>query len=387
MSLEKEQGGTDSIDLFAHHMHGEPSSYGEMILNHRTNEKSLRDYINYIDTQNRPIKGINHNLDYVEIRKHVPEEFNLIFNNTSHFCKQEYLSDILYNEIKDEGGKFEKFPKHLYFELDGKKAVVINSSEVGVSDFGYDNRHFTVTGLDCGYEEYVDMSLDELIDLGKEAEITSPSHPYLPTYTIGKEFLYNFLETSKKEGITSALNYSTGYFPIANKISQGKIQKHFTFLEFISDLDILPSSIVEHLRIEQDIIELANEYDVPLLPELDGHSVLTKKCDGYGVLKNSAVDDFMRGDFPKDKLFDFEIIRYGKNEGITLFEFIKNFSDIVPGWNYDEGIAKSLRKRIMPEILNYSKKDYKKSFEKNLHTLDEMNLEEVIRNTYDPYNQ
>ena len=375
------------IDVFGHHMHGKTSSYGEVVQDQDTDKYSLQDFIegNYGE-EGEPVKGLNHVTDYVEIRKKVPKEINLLMNDTPHFHREEELYDDIYRKVEEEGGEFRKFDKHIYFEIDGKEAVVINSSEVGVTDRGYRNRHFTVTGLEMGYEEYADMSLDELTDLAKEAEITSPCHPFMPMFQTGKELLYGFLEETRKGEFDAAINYSTGYFPLGNELTRGEYQKYFSFLENLAGDNIqkLPEVIREQLRVEKTVTELAEEYDLPILPEIDSHAVVPEKLEGFGVLEEPAMKDFREGRFPAEKLKSSKIINYGFREGTSVREFFQSFGEVVPGWDFTEGSLKGLRKKLMPKILNYPKKDFEESFEKSLESLEDMDIDEVVENSYDP---
>ena len=373
----------NSLDIFGHHMHGETSSYG--ILKDEKNYKNINNYLETLKKEDRPIQGINHVIDYVKLREAVPKEFNLIFNDTPHLCKERKLNDIIYNDIKKKGGFYREFPKHIYFEIDGKKAVVINSSEVTVKNKDKGFSEFTVTGLKQGYQDYNSITLDELIDLSKEAEITSPSHPYMPLLSTEEETLYDFLDNVKKEeDINGALNYSTGYFSLLNKISRGDFHAKLGSLEKIINNDFFPKKLKDSISRKKDVVSLAREYNLPLLPEVDSHAFIPNRLEGFGVLKSSVMEDFEKGDFPTKKLFDSEIICYKNKEGISFKDFTKTFSDIYPGWNYEKGPFKKLREKLNRKFLNYSYNDYKEVFEESLNSLNEMDIDEVINNTYNP---
>ena len=375
------------IDVFGHHMHGPSSNWGEVVQDGETDIYNHREFADgSYGEEGVPQIGLNHVTDYVEIRKNVPKEINLIMNDTPHFHREEELYDEIYRKVKEEDGEFRKFDKHIYFEIDGKEAVVINSSEVGVTDRGYRNRHFTVTGLEMGYEEYADMSLDELTDLAKEAEITSVCHPFMPMFQTGKELLYGFLEETRKEDFDAAINYSTGYFPLGNELTRGNYQKYFNFLEDLAGEKIqkLPEIIREQLRVEKSVTELAEEYDLPLLPEIDSHAVIPEKLEGFGVLEEPAMKDFREGRFPADKLKRSKIIKYGFREGTSVGEFFQSFGEAIPGWDFTEGPMQGIRRKVMPKILNYPKKDFEDSFERSLESLGDMDIDEVVENIYDP---
>ncbi len=371
------------VDLFGHHMHSVSSSYNS---NKKFKESfdydNIQEFLDDFYQEKEELPEGNHFVDYFEIRKKVPESINLVMNDTTHEVNEDRSYDELYRKVKEEGGEFRKFDKHIYFEIDDKEAVVINSAEVGVGNHGHDESHFTVTGLEMGYEEYDTFTMDELSDFAKEAEITSVAHQYLPLFHTGKEVLYEFLEETKKKDFRAGINYSTGYFKLGNKLARGEIQKYNPLNGFFDRFsDKLPDFLVEQLRVEKDIVELAEEYDLPLIPEIDAHSIIPEKFQGAGVLKESVMEDFKEGKFPADELLETDVLDYGNKE-ISVFEFIRMYSDVFPGWNYEKGNKKGIKEKILSPVFNYYPQEHKEDFEKSIKSLEEMDVEEIKENSY-----
>ncbi len=374
--------GSEKEDILLHHMHSMSSSYGEKLVEEEYDgEKSFNDFIEDV-YKNGNFEG-NHFMDYFQIRKSVDKDINLIFNDTTHHIKEDKSYDFLYEKVKEENGEFRKFDKHVYFEVNGKEAAVINSSEVEVSDYGHERSHFTVTGLEMGYEEYNDITLDQLTDLAKEAEMTSVAHPYMPFFQTGKELLYGFLEETKKGDFEAAINYATGYFPLGNILTRGEIQKYNPLKKFIDGkTEKLPKFLSEQLIIDEDLKDLAEKYDLPLIPEIDGHSMVPKKLQGSALLKDSAMKELREGDFPSEKIFDVELVDYGK-KGISMPEFLRMYSEVFPGFKYEKGSKKGLKEKILSPIFNYYPEEYKEDFYKSLESLKDVSVEDIRENSYD----
>lgn len=367
--------GESKGDIFLHHMHSRTSSFiNELVKG--SEGCSLDDYVeeNFYGGS----KPGNHFIDYFSFRKAVDKNINLIFNDTTHRIKEDRSYDEVYKKVKKESGEFRKFEKHVYFEIGGKEAVIINSSEVNVTDKGSNKSHFTVTGLDMGYEDFGDLSLEGLTDLAKEAEITSVAHPYLPVYHTGKELLYSFLEKTNKDEFRAGINYSTGYFKIGNMLSRGEIQKYLPTKKLVGLLGdkILPETIYEQLIVEETVTELAEKYGLPLIPETDGHSLAPERLQGTCILENTVMDELSEGKLPVEKLLDFKVVDYGYG-GLTFPGFIRSFPGVMPFWNYREGSEKNLFQKILSPVFNYYPEEFREDFEESLKSLKNTSFEDL----------
>jgi len=356
----------ETVDLFLDHTHTD-----------RSNE--YMDELQDVDE----LTANNHRIDYLAIRDKVPEDINVIFNRTEHHATDTDFYDELREEVEELGGEFKEFERHVYWELDGKEAAIINSVEASVED---KDTHILLNGLPINDGEYYELSEDKLYQEAQEAEWIAPAHSFLP-YSNFYDRLDEFLgQAAEDDGIRPALGYTTGYSPTWNLLARGEIQKYvpdfvYDGLSTIAGLfsDEWEELIADQKHIERsvyDVQEEAEERGIPLpfVPELDLHVVVPDRLEGTAVLEETAMDDLKDGELPTGKLLDTKVLRYSPLlEGMTFRDQAHTIPDRIPG--YDKEMWPSLPR---------TEQEFKGIFESSLEGLEEMNVEEIRENTYDP---
>jgi len=233
-----------------------------------------------------------------------PPDLNLIFTRTEHWQADPARFDRLANRVSKRGGTVNRFESHVVFKIAGSRGAVINGIETSLQT---EDSHITVCGLPIEHRPPARVcSLDELCDLGREAAWVAPAHPRFPKLGFPDSRLRSFLNRVSNEPFDVALGYMTGYPALLNALARGKHTAH-------------------------PISAYAQEYEIPLLPELDWHTALPRTPTGFGVVGDKAFVSLSNGEIPTTQLLAAKPIKTGQwFAGMTWLDFFRTFPGAIP---------------------------------------------------------
>lgn len=260
---------------------------------------------NRFEDEIRDLQINTHATDYVELTRVLPEGQDAIFVKTDHWKTDPSYFERIQSEVEASGGSFERFDTYICLKLENSTGVVINGVESSLLD---DKYHVTICGLPLSDKSlYRTLELRELIDIGTRAEWIAPAHIGMPFHKFPEAYLNDLFERAEKKRATVALGYSTGYFPMYNRISRNEI----------------PS--------RKSVIDYANQYQVPLTPELDLHGAVPRGFSGCGVVDSSVMVDINGGTLPTKTILNANLLRPpGFQPGLTLFQFLQDYAAFLP---------------------------------------------------------
>lgn len=220
-------------------------------------------------------------LYYDEFVEAVPDSYDVVFTKTDHWVPRTELYGRLKDKIKEKGGYTEQFDRHLYGELSGSRFAVINGVEASVEE---KDQHFTLNGLKIGEEKkYKNLSLEELYEESREAQLVCPAHPLTPGVSTPDRILEEFLEHSEEEDYEVGIEVAKGYSSAFNLLSLGLHRK-----------------IVG----KRSLFDYSEDYDVPLIPETDWHAYIPRDLKGTAELAPDTIEALSQGVIPVEKLLD-----------------------------------------------------------------------------------
>lgn len=265
---------------------------------HTPDSNRFEEAIRSIDIQ-------SHRADYVAITERLPPGMDAVFVKTDHWQTDPTYFDRLENRLRRHDADLARFESHACFELDGSHACVINGVEASVESVGM---HLTIGGLPLDdADRYYNISVDRLGDLAGTAGWLAPAHIGMPFHRIPPEKMDELFETATARDLPFAVGYSTGYFPRYNRLARNEWP--------------FRTSVREH----------AQEYGVPLLPELDLHGVLPRGFSGCGVLDMTVMASLRDGELPVDGLLDSDLLSpAGCPDGLSVRQFLQNYAVFLP---------------------------------------------------------
>ncbi len=271
---------------------------------------------NKFEKEVRDLVISSHATDYVEILSRLPAGCDAVFVKTDHWKTDPSYFDRLESRLPDEDAPFERFDTHVCFDINGSTGIVINGVEASLIT---EKWHVIIAGLPLtDSARYCDIGIDELVDIGTEAAWFAPAHVGMPFHRIPDTHLSTLFERASERDVDVALGYTTGYFPLYNLVVRNEIP------------------------FKQSVHDLATRHDIPMLPELDLHSVMPPRFSGCGVIDEKAVSSLINGDIPTEAIFAADLYRpSGTKPGITLRQFVRNyamFAPLVSGWDDPEAV-------------------------------------------------
>ncbi|MDY6770386.1 MAG: hypothetical protein SV186_00340 [Candidatus Nanohaloarchaea archaeon] len=331
-----------------------------LFLNH-THTATSNDF-----TEQYGSRDVNHHTDYIAITEQLPDDISIVYNRTEHDRTGTDLYDDIRAEVEARGGEYEQFERHAWFRLDGTEAAVINSVEASVED---EDWHYTINGLPIEDQDYHDLSEDGLYDAAQDAAWTAPAHPFIPEFQPPEDQLDRFFQQAQEDGFQAAINYSTGYSPLVNRLARGETSGLLTAVETVRGL--LGGS---DDTTDRDVHHYADQYDIPLVPELDSHAALPDRLEGSGVIDTDVMDDLRDGDIPGDDLLGSDVLSYSEpgDEGLSWPQFLTSFPDTAP--LYDTGLLP------LPD----TEDEFSDAMERSLAGLDDIEPGELLENAYTP---
>lgn len=272
------------------------------------------------------MNAINHNAAYAALIDHLPADVTPIIVRTEHYTADPAFFDEHHGfpaRVKREyGGDYELHDTHVTGEIDGTSFAVINGVEASMNR---DSSHVTVAGLDTDSEDvFFNLDTTELYDAVVEADgawlATAHQHyryPGVKDMSIPDNELHNLFTHAQGGEVPVAVGYTTGYDQINNMVARGTSR-----------------SLVG----KPDVHDYAEEYDVPLVPEIDWHIAVHPGLEGTGVLREPVWDDLAEIDRVADmdvgKLLETDIVSYASDqrfkatEGLSATAF---YRDTFPG--------------------------------------------------------
>ncbi len=298
--------------------------------------------------------GGNHHVNYLELMEYLPEGVDAVVTRTEHDHLDPGLYEELKEEIEREGGTYREHDRHVYLEKDDSRAAIINGVEATVEEGGI---HFTLCGLPLDYDEEFDtIDEDELYERAKDAAWTAPAHPFAPTFNVPDEMLERFFEASEEYDFQAGIGYATGYPPFINIVTQGRVRTLYG---------------------KQSVRDYAERYDVPLVPELDWHTVLPEGLEGVGVVRpDDVMERLAEGEIPTEDMLDTEVVTHSdvNREGLSFVEFFQSFPRVLPF----KGSG------IYNGAIPHTDDDFREKFEESLEHLGDVSPERLDESTYRP---
>lgn len=268
---------------------------------------------NRFEKEVRGLRIDSHATDYVTLVDRLPEGQDALFIKTDHWKTEPEYFDRLETRIESKGSKLTRFDTHVYFELEGSRAAIINGVEAAVER---QQNHLTICGLPLeSNETYTVLNIEDLAELAADAAWIAPAHIGMPFHHIPPNLMESVCELSTRSEITLAIGYTTGYFQRYNQISRNEIPTRTSVQEY------------------------ARRFELSLLPELDLHAVVPEGFSGCGVVDPSVMDELRAGEIPVAKILRADLFRpSGCYHGTTMRQFLHNYATFVP---FIEGISNS----------------------------------------------
>ncbi len=343
-------------------------------------EKAL--FINHIHTEESDKRmsentGIwnygdfNHSADPLKIIEKLPENIDVVFNLTEHWKSSIEKYKKMEERIKEKGGSFEFYDRHVTLELDGKRAVIINSVELSVEN---NNFHFMLCGMPLKEDKnFFQLSFEELMQEAEKAEFAAPAHPFTPHYKIPDEMLNKFYRESKNRGIPTFIGFSCGYTKFFNRLSHGKYRRTHDFIN--GTIKMRFKEVFNGLnpnKKPENLISLSEKYEVPIVSEMDVHSILPEKLNGAGVIGKEVIDELFEGEINPEKILNDEILLWENvREGLTWKQFFETFPGILPFYQ------NNIYRRFLP----YTREEFRKKFYDSCESLENISSEKIIENS------
>lgn len=305
--------------------------------------------------RNRGYPSGNHHAAYVPFVRNLSDNINVVFTRTDHWQSSKDFYHRLAVEVDRNGGEFRWFKRHIYFEVDGTQAAVINGVEASVRTH---KQHVVVCGLPIEDErEFHNLSEREFFTVARKAEWTAPAHPFLPGRRgFSDELLESLFDTAQgSDGFTIAIGYMTGYTPRLNMLARGMLRP---------------------LQ-GKSVLTYAKEYDIPVIPELDWHVAVPERLAGVGIIRNDSVMDRLRGgEVSTDQLLNTQVVTYHKEgqEGMKPMRFIASFPLSLP--LYHTG--------VYDRFLPYAKEEFEAIRDESLASISAISERKLLENSYNP---
>jgi len=260
---------------------------------------------NQFEQDIRELNIDSHATDYIALTKRLPEGKDAIFVKTEHWKTDPNYFDRLASRLESEGSSLSRHEAHVYFELDGSRVAIINGVEAAVDK---QRNHITICGVPLDWNKtYTTLNLKELNELARRVAWIAPAHIGMPFHHYSPTLMESVCELSTSPDINVALGYTTGYFPLYNKLARNE----------------LPTRV--------DVHEYADQYGISLLPELDLHTVVPEGFSGCGVNYGSVINDLQEGCIPVNEILDTDLFEPSScRKGISVWQFIHNYAPFVP---------------------------------------------------------
>lgn len=291
---------------------------------------------NRYEQEIRGVKIKSHATSYLEIVNRLPENCNAIFIKTDHWKTSPEYFDRIEDELHSKNTGLTRFESHVYFELDGTRAAIINGVEAAVES---QNNHITICGLPLENERtYETLQFTDLENVARDAAWIAPAHIGMPFHHVPTDLMESICGLSSDSSIEVALGYTTGYFPMYNRISRNEIP------------------------FRTSVGEYADRFDLNVLPELDIHAVVPDGFAGCGLVETAAIDALRNGDIPVEEIFDSDLFTPGGYQrGIRVDQFLRNYATFIPLYGNGNVSFEELFETSLPSTDWLESVDFEKS--------------------------
>jgi hypothetical protein len=220
--------------------------------------------------------------------------------------------------VRARGGRFERHAAHVCLELDGSRAAVVHGVEASVES---DDQHVTICGLPLSDDGvYRGLSPAAVAEAGRDAAWVAPAHPFVPRLGYEQSVLRDLVTAATARDVPVALGYTVGYAPLFNALARGECDP----------------------RRDHTVVSLAEELDVPLVPEVDWHVALPPTVARMRPLPDGTVDALERGEIPAADCFWAPAVPPART-ALTYPEFVRSYPELFPGAHTAVG------RRLLPD--------------------------------------
>ncbi len=317
----------------------------------------------------------NHSSDLLKIIEKLPENIDIVFNLTEHWGSNNKKYKKMEKRIVEKGGSFDYHDRHVTLELEGKRAAIINSVELSVE---HTNSHFLICGLPLDNDRnFFQLSFEEFIKEAEKAEFAAPAHPFTPHYKVPDRMLNRFYEETVTKGIPTFIGFSSGYTKFFNRVSHGKYRRVHDFFNGVAKLrfkEFLNS--LNPWKKPENLISISKKYDVPIVSEMDVHSILPQKLNGAGLIEKETIDELFEGNINTEKILNNEILLWDDvREGLSWKQFFETFPGLL--FFYQHGFYRP--------FLPYTEDEFKEKFYESCKSLENISSEGLVKNSRDSY--
>lgn len=312
----------------------------EFLVNHSHTSVS-----NVSEGEVRDFTAYNHVSDYSDMVDTLGEEDSISIAGTEHWRINQYEDFQEY--VTANGGSIDVFDTHIAGELDGTDFALFYGVEASLENAP---EHVTLSGVDVSEvdadEDYINLSEDELYDMARKSSWITPAHPFLPGFSLEDENVETVLDMDRDEEIDVMVPYTAGYNPLLDRMAQGRYR-------------------------DNNVEDIAEERDLPLIPESDMHCYVPNGLAGFGVTEG-VVESAKEGEIDIEAIGSTDIISPGFVDSTrNTWRSIQTFADQAPG--YRSGVYRNV------PFVPTSEKDFEKIWENSLKNL-EIDRDEVAEN-------
>jgi len=307
----------------------------EILINHAHTDLS-----NTAEQEVRDFPAINHQVDYRDIVEELDEDKSVVIAGTEHWRVNEYSE--LENYVRDNGGDTQRHDTHLSGELGGTEFAALYGVEGSIDS---EKQHFTVSGVDINEidagRDFINMDTEEVYEIARESAWITPAHPFLPGFSVSDDNLEDIVEMDEDEDIEVMIPYTAGYNPVLNKLAQGRHR-------------------------ENDVEDLASNYDLPMIPEADMHCYVPDSMSGFGVV-DGVVEEARNGEIDIEGVRDSYVVEGTVSDQLmSFYRSGQSFADLLPG--YRSGLYEKV------PIIPTSEQDFEDIWDRSLDNLSEERL-------------
>lgn len=260
---------------------------------------------NGFEREVRNLQITTHVTDYIEVLRRLPAGIDAVFVKTDHWQTDPTYFHRLEDRIDSTDGSLERFDAHVCVDVDDSTGVIVNGVETSLRS---QSKHVIVGGLPLDDDgTYHNLDLEELLSVGETADWIAPAHLGIPSHRFGQSLLEELFRRAEAADVRTLLGYTTGYTPLYNRLARNEVP------------------------FRTSVRSIAREFDVPLVPELDLHTVVPEGLSGCGVLDASAVDRLRGGELPLDAFAAADLFRPpGCRNGITTGQLARTYATFLP---------------------------------------------------------
>lgn len=281
-------------------------SWDTLFINHFHTEKST-EYVNNI-IEEPEWKGANHLGDPLKILEKLDRGQKAVITLTEHYRTngKEFFRK-LGEEAEELGGSHELNEYSLILELEGAKVMIINGVE---ASYKRRDTHLIIAGLPIeDRDEYYNLNDLELEEVLEKAAYAHPAHPFYGKYRMDKQEMDNVCKMIQESPAELFIPYTYAYNIKIDRKARGETGS------------------------KQDVQDLAEKHDAPLIVEHDHHIHLPSNLSGIGLLSNKAIKELEVDRVPIEQIKKARIVEPTKLDTFKdLFRAGRTYADQLPNY-------------------------------------------------------